>query len=115
MSPPEVAERLGSAWNGLFLVMDTRSAEDDTVLLVTTGSDDDGTVQDDEGSRLQTVRVSFEWAQSVLVSLDMGTLGFEEVRIIAAGEPGGVYGEGRRDDGGLRKGKPAPRKVLGGH
>lgn len=113
MSPLEVAERLGAQRNRLFVVMDSRSAEDDTVLLVTTASD--GGASQTGGAGLQTVRATFDCAQSVLVGLDIGTQGFEEVRIIAAGEPGGVYGAERRDQGGPPKGGSAPRMVLGGH
>jgi hypothetical protein len=60
MSPLEVATWLGSPRNKLFAVMDSRSVEDDTVLLVTT-TGYCGTIRK-EGAGLQTVRVSFEWA-----------------------------------------------------
>jgi hypothetical protein len=113
MSPPEVAGRLGAPRNRLFVVLDARSAEDDTVLLVTTASGG-GTSQDEGAAGLQTVRATFDRAQSVLVGLDIGTQGFEEVRSIAAGNPGGVYGAQRRDYVAPRKGGSAPRRVLGG-
>ncbi|KAK4238544.1 hypothetical protein C8A03DRAFT_43719 [Achaetomium macrosporum] len=113
MSAPEVAERLDAPMNRLFVVMDSRSAEDDTVLLVTTASD--GGSSQDEGGGVQTVRATFGSTQSLLVGLDMGTQGFEEVRSIAAASPGGVYGPERRGDGGPRKGEPAPRMILGEH
>ncbi|KXX79397.1 hypothetical protein MMYC01_204052 [Madurella mycetomatis] len=113
MSTLEVAERLGTPRNRLFVVMDSRSAEDDTVLLITTASH--GGTGQDEGGGVQTVRATFGSSQSVLVGLDMGTQGFGEVQSIALGSPGGVYGPERRGDGGPRKGEPAPRMVLGGH
>jgi hypothetical protein len=114
MSTPEIAERLGAPSNRLFVIIDAQSAEDDTVLLVTTASGG-GTSQDEGASGVRTVRVAFDWAQSILVGLDIGTQGFEEVRSIAAGNPGGVYGAERRDYVAPHKGESAPRKVLGGH
>jgi hypothetical protein len=112
MSTPEVAERLGSPRNRLFVVMDSRSAEDDTVLLATT--ENNGDTSQDNGGGVQTVRATFASSQSVLVGLDIGTQGFEEVGHIAAGSASGVYGPERRGDGGPRKGKPAPPMALGG-
>jgi hypothetical protein len=114
MSTPEIAEQLGAPSNRLFVIMDARSAEDDTVLLVTTVSNG-GTSQDKGAAGLQTVRATFDWTQSVLVGLDIGTQGFEEACSIAAGNPGGVYGAKRGDYVAPRKGGSTPRKVLGGH
>ncbi|KAK3306754.1 uncharacterized protein B0T15DRAFT_431598 [Chaetomium strumarium] len=115
MSVPEVAEQLGVPRNRFFVVMDSRSAEDDTVVLVTATASDVGTTasKDEDPMAVQTARATFASAQSVLVGLDMGTQGFDEVRSIAAGSPGGVYGPERRGDGGPRKGGPAPRVRLG--
>lgn len=83
----EVSRRLGSPANTFFVVMDSRSAEDDTVVLAHT---DEG-----NGSDVQTVRATFKSAQIVLVALDVGSQGFEEVQIIAADSPDGVYGPER--------------------
>jgi hypothetical protein len=113
MSVPEVAERLGAPMNEFFVVMDSRSAEDDTVLLVMTTASDGGT-SEVEGGGLKTVRTTFTSAQSVIVALCMGTQGVEEVQFIAARDPGGVYSpEKRNKNGGPRKGEPAPRMALG--
>jgi hypothetical protein len=122
MSVSEVAERLGSPRNRLFVVMDSRSAEDDTVLLATTIGSEGGIARDsqddhEDGHAVRTVRVTFASSQSVLVALDMATMGFEEVQSIAADSPEGVYGHERRvdDDGDYipSKGEDAPRMVLG--
>ncbi|KAK4109661.1 hypothetical protein N656DRAFT_800879 [Canariomyces notabilis] len=131
MSVSEVAERLGSPINRLFVVIDSRSAEDETVLLATTmglESDDrseGGIAREGRDSRddheddcaVRTVRVTFASSQSVLIALDMATMGFEEVQSIAAESPQGVYGPERRvdDDGDYEphKGQDAPRMVLG--
>jgi hypothetical protein len=61
------------------------------VLLVTRAGRG-GTSENEGVAGLQTVRVAFDWVQSVLVGLDIGTQGFEEVCSIAVGNPGGVYG-----------------------
>ncbi|KAI1481224.1 hypothetical protein F4774DRAFT_417805 [Daldinia eschscholtzii] len=81
-----------------FAVLDERSTEDETVTL---GEPRDG--------KVETVRVSFYSAQSLLTSLYIGTLGFSEIQHIAAKE-GGIYKQEKPN--GKRKGEPAPRKIL---
>lgn len=66
-----------------------------------------------EGGAVQTVRATFTSAQSVLVSLRIGTLGFEEVQDDAADSPRGVYDLEDEDDDGPSLGEPAPPKLLG--
>lgn len=108
----EVAERLGAAGNGLFVVMDSQSAKDDTVLLVNVAGDDDGDDATSQADKVQTVRATFASTQSVLVALHVGSQGFREVQLIAADLPDRVYGAGGRGNRGQRGG-PAPRKRLG--
>lgn len=112
MTPAEVAQRLGSPEFTFFVVLDARSAGDDTALLVSTNleleyhedvidranrvnslPDDD---DDDQGRRVAindgvlTLRAVFSEAQSVPVALQIGCLGFRELLDIAANCPGGV-------------------------
>jgi len=102
-TPAEVATRLGAPRNRYFVIMDKRSTEDDTVLLVSTQA---------EGEP-QTVRSTFVSSQCTLVGLDMATQGFEEVQAIAESDPDGVYGP-ERSSRQPRRGGPAPRMRLGG-
>ncbi|KAK6951253.1 hypothetical protein Daesc_007784 [Daldinia eschscholtzii] len=81
-----------------FAVLDERSTKDETVTL---GEHRDG--------KVETVRVSFYSAQSLLTSLYIGTLGFSEIQHIAAKE-GGIYKQEKPN--GKRKGEPTPRKML---
>lgn len=84
-----------------FAVLDKRSTEDKTAIL---GS------RNPDGS-VETVRVTFDAAQSLLTSLDVGSIGFNEIQGIATSS-GGVYGMNYE---GPKKGGPAPRKRLGGN
>jgi len=59
--------------------MESRSAEDDTVVLARTI----------DGDRVLTARATFASTQSVLVSLDVATQGFEELMEVA--REGRVY------------------------
>ncbi|KAI0842587.1 hypothetical protein F5Y06DRAFT_130676 [Hypoxylon sp. FL0890] len=97
-SVEEVSRQLNEAAH--FAVLDERSMEDETVALVNRNSD----------RSVQTARVTFDSAQSLLTALDVATLGFEEIRHIAASE-GGVYGRNRESP---KRGRPAPRVRLGG-
>lgn len=81
-----------------FAILDERSAQDETVIL---GEHRDG--------KVETVRVTFYSAQSLLTSFYIGTLGFSEIQHIAAKE-GGVYKQEKPE--GRRKGGSAPRKML---
>lgn len=58
---------------------------------------------------MQTVRVGFESAEILLVTLEVGSIGFNELQSIAAGS-GGVY---RRENETPQRGGYAPRKRLG--
>ncbi|KAI1380613.1 hypothetical protein F4677DRAFT_192890 [Hypoxylon crocopeplum] len=95
-SVEEVSRQLNEA--DLFAVLDERSTEDETAVLVERKSN---------GS-IETVRVTFDSAQHVLVALDVATLGFTEIQQIAESS-GGAYGWNRTKP---KKGKPAPRKRL---
>lgn len=97
-SVEEVSRQLGGAT--YFAVLDEQSTEDKTAVLGRRNPD---------GS-VETVRVAFDAAQSLLTSLDVGTLGFYEIQHIAASS-GGVY---RPKYEASKKGGPAPRKKLGG-
>ncbi|KAI2470950.1 hypothetical protein F4781DRAFT_155781 [Annulohypoxylon bovei var. microspora] len=83
-----------------FAVLDERSINDETATLVQRGSLGD----------VQTARVTFGSVQSVLIALDVATIGFSEIQSIAAFK-GDVYGI---DSGSPKKGQPAPRMRLGG-
>ncbi|KAI1400033.1 hypothetical protein F4819DRAFT_462736 [Hypoxylon fuscum] len=96
-SVEEISRELDGAT--FFAILDGRSMEDETALLAT--CDEDGTVQ--------TARVTFNYTQSLLVSLDIATLGFGEIQHIATSS-GGVYGRNRETP---QRGAPAPRKRLG--
>ncbi|KAI1390028.1 uncharacterized protein F4822DRAFT_428374 [Hypoxylon trugodes] len=84
-----------------FAVLDSRSVEDGTVLLVAPGLN---------GS-VQTVRATFESAQSTLIALEIASLGFGEIQAIAS-SLGGVLGRGGKEP---KRGGPAPRMRLGGN
>lgn len=118
LSPAEVAQKLGDPANRHFVIVDERSAKDDTVLLVhTVYWDEEGnpvTYQEGEVPRVQTVRATFVSAQATLVALEMATLGIEELQSMAEGSPGGVYGPDRIPDysEGPRQGGEAPAKLL---
>ncbi|KAI0881837.1 uncharacterized protein GGS22DRAFT_57488 [Annulohypoxylon maeteangense] len=82
-----------------FAVLDERSLGEKTVVLVELSSPDN----------VQTVRVTFGSAQSVLLALNLATLGFKDIQSIAASN-GGVYD---LISGSPKKGQSAPRKRLG--
>ncbi|KAI8956481.1 hypothetical protein F5Y11DRAFT_186371 [Daldinia sp. FL1419] len=81
-----------------FAVLDERSAKDKTVIL--------GEFKD---NKVETVRVTFHSAQSLLTALYVGTLGFFEIQSAAA-KTDGVYKQVKPE--GQKKGGPAPRKML---
>ncbi|KAI1103184.1 hypothetical protein F4804DRAFT_239260 [Jackrogersella minutella] len=83
-----------------FSVLDERSTEDETAVLVERNSDDS----------IHTVRVTFGSSQSLLTALDVATLGFTEIQNIATSS-GGVYGKNHPSP---QEGQLAPRKRLGG-
>ena len=85
-----------------FVVLDKRSTEDDSAVLVD--------YQPGPGG-VQTVRATFDSAQHLLTAVEMATLGFNEIQQIADSS-GGVYGTSR---GGVQKGGPAPAMRLGGN
>ncbi|KAI0844669.1 hypothetical protein F5Y00DRAFT_188735 [Daldinia vernicosa] len=81
-----------------FAILDEQSTPDETVIL---GEHRDG--------KVETVRVTFYSAQSLLTSFYIGTLGFFEIQYNAARE-GGVYKQEKPEA--RRRGGPAPRKLL---
>ncbi|KAI0188582.1 hypothetical protein EV127DRAFT_512835 [Xylaria flabelliformis] len=83
-----------------FAVLDQQSTNDDSAILVHRQTD---------GS-LETARAAFKSVQTLLVSLSMATLGFQEIKSIAHSQSG-VYGRPVETPG---KGGAAPRKRLGG-
>jgi hypothetical protein len=83
-----------------FAVLDEHSSRDSTALLA---------ARDPNGS-VHTVRVTFPEVQRTLISLGIGSIGFDEIQSIAADQGnGGVYGAS--DPG--QQGGPAPRMRLG--
>ncbi|KAF2137725.1 uncharacterized protein K452DRAFT_339826 [Aplosporella prunicola CBS 121167] len=103
-SPTQIAEYVGGA--GFFAVLDARSAEGETALLVQVQRDGR------EETKVDVLRITFDAAQHVLQALDVASLGFEEL-MINAEDQGGVYGRPPQRKSPL-KGGPAPRKKLGG-
>ncbi|KAI1322620.1 hypothetical protein F5Y16DRAFT_415801 [Xylariaceae sp. FL0255] len=95
----DAAKHVGDAH--YFALIDNRSGEDDTTLLVCCGQED---------GALETVRTTFKSVQTSLVSLGIASLGFNEIQSIA-GSQGGVYG---RPTTTPQRGGPAPRMRLGG-
>ncbi|KAI1798495.1 hypothetical protein F4811DRAFT_229253 [Daldinia bambusicola] len=81
-----------------FAVLDGQSMSDETVTL---GELSDG--------KVETVRLSFYSAQSLLISLGIGTLGLPEIQHIAAKE-GGVYKQQKPEA--TKKGGPTARELL---
>lgn len=63
---------------------------------------------------VKTVRATFVAAQAVLVGLDLGSQGMEELESIAADSEAGVYGPDRIPDAdeGPQRGGEAPRMLL---
>ncbi|KAK8064659.1 hypothetical protein PG994_007297 [Apiospora phragmitis] len=100
-STDQAAEPQHVAGASNFAVLDQQSPADETVVLVSRGQD--GTVGG-------TARVTFESIQLVLVSLEMGTIGFSEIQSIAESQ-GEVYGRPAERP---KKGGLGPRKRLGG-
>jgi hypothetical protein len=86
-----------------FAVLDERSTRDSTALLV---------ARDPNGS-VHTVRVTFLEVQRTLISLGIGSIGFDEIQSIAVDQSNrGVYGAPARRRG-PQQGGPAPRMRLG--
>ncbi|KAJ2998778.1 hypothetical protein NUW58_g217 [Xylaria curta] len=73
------AENIGEA--EYFAALDHQSTIDDSAILV----------HRQNGGSLETARVTFDSVQILLVSLFIGTLGFQEIKDIADSE-GGIYG-----------------------
>ncbi|KAI0508967.1 hypothetical protein F5B22DRAFT_618724, partial [Xylaria bambusicola] len=94
----DAAQNVGKAV--YFAVLDHQSTTDGSATLVHCQKD----------SPLATARVTFKSVQSLLVSLSMATIGFEEISSIASSQ-GGIYGRAAETP---RKGAPAPRMRLGG-
>jgi hypothetical protein len=85
-----------------FAVLDERSSRDSTALLA---------ARDPNGS-VHTVRTTFPEVQRTLISLRIGSIGFDEIQSIAAAQGnGGVYGAPALGLG-LQQGRPAPRMRL---
>ncbi|KAK4448370.1 hypothetical protein QBC34DRAFT_407315 [Podospora aff. communis PSN243] len=104
MTPKMVSQQLGPE-NTLFLILDARSAEDDTALLVARGNHYD--IDKEDSNDVETLRIDFSETQCTITTLEVGCGGFPELQSIAgAGE--GVL---RRSEP-KQKGGPAPRKLL---
>ncbi|KAK1752168.1 hypothetical protein QBC47DRAFT_363751 [Echria macrotheca] len=101
-TPDAVSRLLGPA-HELFVILDARSVEDDTALLVARGS----LLYDRGDDAVDSVRIAFTEAQCLVTSLEMRTSGFEELQSIANSQ-GGVYRPGPPP----QRGGPAPRKPL---
>ncbi|KAI0440891.1 hypothetical protein F4803DRAFT_525424 [Xylaria telfairii] len=97
-SVEDAAKNIGTA--AYFAVLDQQSMTDDSAVIVRRQGD---------GS-LESARATFKSVQTLLVSLSMATLGFQEIKNIA-GSHGGVYGRPLETP---RKGGAAPRMRLGG-
>jgi hypothetical protein len=99
MSVAEVSQH--ATHSRYFVVLDERTVQDNTALLVTRGDNlDYGT---------PTVRVTFDTAQHLLISLEIGNMGFKELQDIAASQDGALGSHPEPP----KKGDPAPRKKLG--
>ncbi|KAI8949397.1 hypothetical protein F4801DRAFT_405657 [Xylaria longipes] len=96
-SVENAAKAIGKA--AYFAVLDQQSTIDDSAIIVRRQSD---------GS-LATTRATFKSVQTLLVSLSIATIGFQELKNIADSQ-GGVYGRPVETP---RKGGAAPRKRLG--
>lgn len=81
-----------------FIILDERSCEDESVLLVSGRGDEEG---------LQVVRVSFEQSLAILQAVDVRSIGMNEVRSWV--DESGVY---RGSDSVPKKGGAAPMKKL---
>ncbi|KAM7206470.1 hypothetical protein V8F20_002819 [Naviculisporaceae sp. PSN 640] len=117
LSPAEVSAKLGEPANRYFVIVDERSVEDDTVLLVhTMYFDEEGNeiiIKEGELPVVQSVRATGVSAQATLVALDVGSLGIEELQSIANDSERGVYGIPDLASEGPKQGGEAPRKLLG--
>jgi hypothetical protein len=86
-----------------FAALDERSSRDGTALLA---------ARDPNGS-VHTVRATFSEVQRTLISLRIGSIGFDEIQSIAADQGnGGIYGVPAPGLG-PQQGGPAPRMRLG--
>ena len=101
-----------------FVILDTRSSEDDTALLVEVSPVDDESAVNDEGTendestennsgKVQTVRIPFSEAQIMIAALEVGSIGFREIQDNARAA-GGTWRERVKP----QRGGPAPRKML---
>lgn len=99
-----MSQKLGPEYKH-FVILDTRSTEDDTALLVEQTTGDDESVEDSNG--IQTVRIPFSEAQIMITALEVGTLGFQDLQDNARAE-GGTWRERVKP----QQGEPAPRKLL---
>ncbi|KAK4163268.1 hypothetical protein QBC43DRAFT_370754 [Cladorrhinum sp. PSN259] len=110
-----VARKLESPATKVFVILDSRSARDDTALLVerTSRGADNGDMPD-APSHVETARVKFSAVQSLVLSLEIANISFVEIQSIASRGPGGAYDPGPHVGSGPppRKGGPAPRKQL---
>jgi hypothetical protein len=104
MSPKTVSQQLGPN-HTLFLILDARSAQDDTALLVARGNHYD--IEKDDSNDVETLRIDFSETQCTITALEVGCGGFPELQSIA-GSGDGVL---RRSEP-KQKGGPAPRKQL---
>lgn len=93
-----------------FLVADEQTNEDNTLIFVDRGYDEDN------AAKPETVRLDAAHANTIPISVQVATLDLEGVRSLV--DVDGVYRGGSSSSGGGRpepkKGKPAPRKRLGG-
>ena len=111
--PAHVQETAGNGpfSRSYFSVVDKRTAEDKTVLLVkcpkhTVKGDDEGA----NGTDIESVRVASSQGNALVVAMQVGSGSLEELKSNIGKD--GVY----RDSTGPvpKKGEPAPRKLLGG-
>ncbi|KAK0620096.1 hypothetical protein B0T14DRAFT_496703 [Immersiella caudata] len=106
MTPRMVSQQLGPE-HTLFLILDARSAQDDTALLVVRGNRYD--INKDDSDDVETVRIGFAETQCTITTLEMGCGGFPELQDIARSEDGVL-----RHTKPTQKGGAAPRMQLGG-
>ncbi|KAF3767840.1 hypothetical protein M406DRAFT_328895 [Cryphonectria parasitica EP155] len=91
-----------------FAILDERTLQDESALLV-------ALKKDDGANGFETVRVTFEQVQKLLIAWDVACGSVEEVQAIAQTQPGGVYGRTPSPASPpVLEGRPAPRKRLGG-
>jgi hypothetical protein len=73
----------------LFVIVDERSAQDDTVLLVVAGGND--AISETEGWEMKTLRVTFQASGQAMVLYMTGHSSMDEDRELAEREEDGVY------------------------